>query len=321
MKKFLIITVIIVTLYVSLLKIQGLNSEILFNADTTYIIASISTLLIVLAIRSLKYDILLRGNNIRVTKEIFLITIFGFFSNFISPIRVSEITRSYVIKRKTGQNFLKILSSSMIDSIVDIMALITVIVLFSGTTLIVFNYEYKLLLIIASISMAVLCIYFLGTKKGEKVANVIIGIFSKRILKNRKIDIISFIDNSKRLILNRKLIFTTYLIGIFIWILEGLKLYFLALAFGININLGLSIFIISLAYMIGGALINPSGIMQETMLLLLLLQLPFQRDALVSIGSMDAIITVGSILLIGSSYVLYFGVSEIKTEIKNAIRS
>lgn len=315
MRRFFIFAIMIIVVYITILKIQGFDLALLQYSNKIYVIAAIIILLIVLILRSFKYNIFLVENGINMGKEIFPITIFGFFSNFISPVRINEIAKSYVIKKKTNHSFLKILSSSIIDSFMDIVALITVIILFSSislTSLTTIDYKYKLIFIIISIFIVFSCIYVLGKGKGENITNVIIGFLSKRVLKNEKIDIKIFIGNSKKLILNRKLIVITYLIGIFIWIMEGLKLYFLALAFNINISLEISIFIISLAYMVGGALINPSGIMQETVLLVLLLQLPFQKNILISIGSMDAIITVGPILLIGTIYMMYLGTSEMK---------
>lgn len=314
-KIFILIFVVLFAVYISLLNFQGFNLDAFFQANVLYLGAALLTLLVVLAFRSIKYWLLLRNFDIKTGKEIYLITNFGYFSNFISPIRISELARSFVLKRKTKKSFFRILSPTVFDSLIDIVTLLFIVVFFSAFVTLAFDYTSKLITVSIFAVIIVVVLWMISTRKGEKLSLKLLNIFSSRIFKRDiKKGSKEFIKCSRQLMGNKKLLISTFFIEIFVWFLEGLKLFFMALAFGVPVPYFTCILIISLAYLIGGSFVNPSGMTQEMVLLLLLTQLPFDKGQLVLVGSLDAIISVGTVCVLGTFFLMKFGVENLKIE-------
>ena len=110
----------------------------------------------------------------------------------------------------------------------------------------------------------------------------------------------------------RKLLFLTFMLGLSAWLMEGLKFYFFTVAAGLSIGYLTALLLIAIAYLLGGAFVNPSGITQETILLVILLQLPFNKTDLMASGSLDAIFSIGFVLVLGLIYTLKLGITSMK---------
>jgi uncharacterized protein (TIRG00374 family) len=266
----------------------------------------------ILIFRSFKYWLLLRKIKVDPGKDTYLITNFGYFTNLISPIRISEISRSLVVKKITGKHFFKILAPTTLDTLFDVIIIVFVILVSSIFVALDFDYQPKLILIVIFATIAILGMSLILTKKGEKISIRFLNYATKKIM-NKDVSRTSreFISSSRKILSDSKLLFSVFLVECFVWILEGLKLYWLGLAAGVDIGLPVAIFIISIAYLLGGAFVNPSGLTQETILLLLLTQLPFEKTTMTLVGSLDAIVTVGFIMTVGLIFILKFGIKNL----------
>jgi len=314
MKKsaFIVLLILLSIAYLSILKFQGFEIGAFSRANLFYVCLSLLVLFLILLVRSFKYWILLKAVNIDIGKEVFPTTVLGFYSNFVSPIRVSELVRSFVVKKKTNKPFFMIMSPTVIDSLIDITAMISIIVFFSLFVAITVDYIPKLFLIGVFLVFIFATFLLIMTKKGEGILLSVIKRISSRFLKKADTTSTEFIGKSREIIRNWKLIIFVFVLGLLIWLLEGLKLYFIVMASGLLIGLPLAVLIISIAYLIGGSLVNPSGITQEAVLLLLLLQLPFEKSSLMLAGSLDVLITIGTVLVLGTLFLLRFGVRTLK---------
>jgi uncharacterized protein (TIRG00374 family) len=314
-KMFIFFLVLMAIIYVLILKFQGFRLDLLYTANLTYVLMAFLTLFLILAVRSLKYWILLRAAKINAGIEAFPTTTLGFYANFISPIRISELVRSFIIKEKTKKSFFKILPPTIMDSLIDTSAMVFVIMVLSLFTTLSIDYLSKLV-IIGIFAIIVFSLFFMiSTKRGERIMIKLVKLFSSRFLKGKaEMKSAQFIKNLRDLLHKPKLIITIFAMACFIWFLEGLKLYFIVLASGVGLSILLTTLIISIAYLIGGSFVNPSGITQETVLLLLLLQLPFAKNNMLLAGSLDVIITVGTILVLGTIFLLRFGVKVLKAQ-------
>ncbi|GEM_PF-4662088 len=314
-KLFLVILGILLIIYVSILKFQGFNLQTLSSANLFYVLLALITLIVILGLRSLKYWMLLNRLKINPGKDTYLITNFGYFSNFISPIRISEVVRSLVIKKVTGNSFFKILAPTVFDSLTDVITIVFVILVLSTFVVLNFDYSSKILLILLFAAVAVTSIYLISTRKGEQFSIKILNYVAKRVLK-KDVSRTSkeFVHASRVILGSRRLLFTVFLVECFVWVLEGLKIYWFGLAAGLNLGLPTSMLIVAVSYLIGGAFVNPSGLTQETILLLILTQLPFEKASLTLVGSMDAIISVGFVIAAGLIFTLKFGIKNLRLE-------
>jgi uncharacterized protein (TIRG00374 family) len=304
---------ILAAAYLSILKFQGFDINVFSRVNMLYVLFGFLSLFGVVLMRSLKYLLLLRATGVNPGKEVVLITNYGFFSNFISPIRISELVRSYILKVRTKAPFFRALSPTVFDSLIDIAVLVFLIVVLSFFTTVSFDYTSKVIVLLLFLFLVVGILALITSKRGEKLMfTIITKAFRRVVKKDIKQGSKVFINTSKSLMTNRKLLFLAFLLGLSAWLLEGLKFYFFIAAAGLSIGYLTALLLIAIAYLLGGAFINPSGITQETILLVLLLQLPFDKTSLMAAGSLDAIFSIGFVLILGLLYTLKLGITNMK---------
>ena len=318
-KAFAFIFVVIILAYIGIFRLQNFDIGALASVNLTYIWLAMLALVCVLVLRSFKYHLLLKAAGLDVGLSAFKITILGFYANFLSPVRVSEIVRSYAVKKKAKTTFFRALPPTMIDSVIDILAMAAVIAVMSAVNVISADYWLKLGIVSLFALVALVGFYFMTTKTGEALTLRVIGIFSSKFLKREDVDPKEFIANSRLMVKNKKVLFLAFIVGCMVWFFEGLKLYFIIMATGVQISLLLAILIICVAYVLGGSLVNPSGVTQEAVLLVLLLQLPLAKQSMMMAGSIDAVLTIGTILVLGTAFALREGVklSKLDPDVKS----
>jgi uncharacterized protein (TIRG00374 family) len=321
MKKsaFIVLLILLSIVYLSILKFQGFDITVFSRVNLLYVLLGFSSAVGVLLVRSLKYFLLLRAAGVNPGKDVVMITNYGFFSNFISPVRISEIVRSYILKARTKAPFFKALSPTVFDSLIDIAVLVFLIAVLSFFTTVSFDYTSKVIVLLLFLFLVVGILALITSKRGEKIMfTIITKAFRRFIKKDIKQGSKVFIDTSKSLMTKRKLLFLAFMLGLSAWLLEGLKFYFFTAAAGLSIGYLTALLLIAIAYLLGGAFVNPSGITQETILLVILLQLPFDKTSLMASGSIDAVISIGFVLTLGLLYTLKLGTSSFKiNEAKN----
>ena len=312
-KVFIILFLALAILYLSILKFQRFDINVFSRVDLLYVLFGFLSIIGVILVRSLKYFLLLRAAGVNPGKDVVLITNYGFFSNFISPVRISEIVRSYILKARTKAPFFRALSPTVFDSLIDIAVLVFLITILSFFTTISFDYTSKVVFLLLFLILVVGVLALITSKRGEKIMfTIITKAFRRFVKKDIKQGSKVFIDTSKSLMGRRKLLFLAFMLGLSAWLLEGMKFYFFTVAAGLSIGYLTALLLIAIAYLLGGAFVNPSGITQETILLVILLQLPFDKTSLMASGSLDAIFSIGFVLLLGVVYTLKLGITSMK---------
>jgi len=318
-KFFAPLLVILVIVYVAILRFQGFDLSVFSKVDPYYVLFAVLISFLTLTLRSFKYFLLLRTIGVNLDKSILMITNYGFFSNFISPVRISEIVRSYLIKIKTKQSFFKILPPTIFDSLADGAVLIFIIIILSFFVGFSFDYASRVVFLIIIIATAVISFYIMTSRRGEKLVLFLLPKLFKRFVgKEIKNKSKLFIRISKLMLSKKKTLLAVFVLTFLSWGVEGIRFYLIARAAGIPIDFFLATILITTAYLLGGSFINPSGIVQEAVLLILLLQLPYDKLSLTLAGSLDAVISIGFVLILGLLYTLKLGTGRFKiNEAKN----
>ena len=201
--------------------------------------------------RFAKWEYLLRNLNIRLgLKKSALIFLSG-FSMTITPGKVGEAIKSYLIKKSNGIKIRNSIGAVFFERLFDVSGVL--ILTAFGVSSFFGHMAAVIMILIAFVSLVALL-------SNEKLLMKILGIMSK-FEQTKKISAYAVdMYNSSKILLSPKILITATLLSAFSWFFECLALWVLLNSLGLKISIGVATFIFSFSSIFGAVLVLPGGI-------------------------------------------------------------
>lgn len=261
-------------LYVSdVAKVFGVIS----GANPYYMLAAFALSVSLMFFRTFRWCILLEKIKVR-TPFTRLLTIYmaGMFFSNLSPGKIGEPVKSYMLKKATGMSISKTLPSVFMERIFDVFS--TVFLSFIGIALITLPVEIGMVLVgvvtlylvgitafiyvssdrnrISGVSKKLLSVFkwFPFMKKLDKRIERFAGKFNKSLVKYKDAGVLA----------------KSFAISMFIWCMEGFIFYLCFASIGINVDFFVVVSFLSIAVLIGVVSFLPGGIGSSEVAMILL---------------------------------------------------
>lgn len=216
--------------------------DIILRANIFYVLLGFCLWLCSIFIRTVRWRILLK--NVKSFPDFFSamkVLLAGLGVSNITPGKVGDPIRAYFLKKKTGDEFSRVVSSIFVERVSDFFATLTLglfsLVLISGTG------YFKLFLIAIGIYILLFFsgIYILASERRTKKAVNFLFRFFKVIpkIREKQKEIESFSRNIHSSFItykNKKILAVTFVLTLSIWILESLILYLALISIGSNVS-------------------------------------------------------------------------------------
>ncbi|WP_414469627.1 lysylphosphatidylglycerol synthase transmembrane domain-containing protein [Methanobacterium sp. ACI-7] len=257
-------------------------------------------------VRFLKWNFFLKSVGVNLNLKDNLFVFFSGLGMIITPAKVGEIWKGWLIKDINGENLSKTVPVVIIDRVTDLIGLIILSAL--G---ILYYKEGTYILII----LIILFIVFFVAIKSKIISSKLIAILEKRAGKYSK-DIKTMHTTFEELMNPKNMSLMSFL-SAFAWFFECLALYAVIIGFGESISLLISTFIFSFASLAGAVSMIPGGLGVAEATLSGLLQY-FGLTSTISVGA-AIIIRFGTLwygAILGFSVYLIFKKRVIKENSK-----
>lgn len=236
--------------------------SILITGRIEFVIGALLMTTFTALLRVFKWSFLLR------TKFLSLIPVqlLGISISMFTPGRAAEPAKALILKIKDGIPVSKSLPSIIWERVLDIIA----IIIFSFFALSALaNTKFSLFGYIGVSIFFVIIIVFLLVLYSKYFGY---AIFNKIILKLPLLKALKqdFIESFYSVRISRKRVTSGFIIALIIWLFEGVALYLILMAFGVNINPLLAAGIVALSIMIGVASSLPGGLGSTEIVMILL---------------------------------------------------
>jgi len=240
--------------------------EILSRSDMLLILAAFVLSNITMILRVYRWDILLKHAKFR---ELFPIQMIGLAVGNFTPGKISDPIKSFILKPLKGITVAKTLPSIIWERIFDIISLILLSII--ALQLITATFDMFLLSMLCVGIFFVVIVLLILTLYKKSFGMRILGVVGR--FKN--LDKIGkrFIHAFYKQKIAREKLFVSFVVTLITWVLEGVMLYLILLAMGVNVDILLLIGIISLSFTIGIASTLPGGLGSTEVVMALLLGL------------------------------------------------
>lgn len=160
----LIIVFFCLFIFINNLK-EGIRVDSLFqNIYNGWIHLIFASILLILSvyIRAFRWQHLFQSNKLNSISDLFSAQLVGYFINNISPVRIGDFAKSYLVSKKTDQNNSYILGSIMMERVLDtIMLFIFMSIIISSYGLEYLNINFSLISIYNIIPITLISIFFI----------------------------------------------------------------------------------------------------------------------------------------------------------------
>lgn len=214
-----------------------------------YFILMIILTTIAYFIRFLKWNFFLKSVDVHLNLKDNLFVFFSGLGMIITPAKVGEIWKGWLIKDINGESLSKTIPVVIIDRVTDLIGLI--LLSFLG---ILYYKEGSYILLI----LIILFIGFFVAIKSKKISGKIISILENRAGKYSK-DVKSMHKTFEELMNPENMTLMSFL-SAFAWFFECLALFFVIIGFGESISVLISTFVFSFASLAGAVSMIPGGL-------------------------------------------------------------
>jgi uncharacterized protein (TIRG00374 family) len=233
------------------------------SANLFWILPAFALFGIAYVLRAIRWWTLLRPFN---TKEnpvsLFPLLVGGIFLTYVVPLRAGDIATPYWLREKTGTRFSSILFARVLDfAALVLIIVISAFLLFGTITGQAFVY------LVAGIVLAVAFIVFFLLIRSPRMVSLVSRIAGRLFKPSQRLkdEVPNFVENfaeDLRTDISSWHSGIAFLLSVPLWIIETMKLTFLALAFVETLTLLDSIFVSSISYTGGHllAILLPAGI-------------------------------------------------------------
>ncbi len=205
--------------------------------------------------RFIKWDYYTKVLGIKIEKKMSLLIFLSSFIMSITPGKVGEVFKSYLLKEYNGTAISRSAPIVLAERITDFLSLI----LLCGVGVVMFGYDSRLIIIIG-----VFFVILVGLLSSKTVSHKIIGFFEKFAFISKISQKIYLAYDSIYLMVRIKELIITIIFSIFAWFFECLGLYFVINSFGIentvHVDIFVSTFIYGFATIAGAVTMLPGGL-------------------------------------------------------------
>lgn len=214
-----------------------------------YFIIMIILTTIAYFIRFLKWNFFLKSVDVHLNLKDNLFVFFSGLGMIITPAKVGEIWKGWLIKDINGESLSKTIPVVIIDRVTDLIGLI----ILSALGILYYKEGSYILLI-----LIILFIGFFVAIKSKKISGKIISILENRAGKYSK-DVKSMHKTFEELMNPKNMTLMSFL-SAFAWFFECLALFFVIIGFGESISVLISTFVFSFASLAGAVSMIPGGL-------------------------------------------------------------
>jgi glycosyltransferase 2 family protein len=282
---------------------------ILSQAEPTYILLALIVTLGVLAVRYIRRVIYLRKINCTMNaKEMAIVLLSGCFFENLGPARIGEFFTPAIIGFRDKIAGAKIFSSILTERTLDLLTGAAIAII--GILMLGINgwIEWLLIFGIAAVVVLAVIMFFMPSLIG-KIINKVASCLHFRRGKNSRFgsEFRRMLDNSKNsinyLIKNKKNMAIGLGLALLLWFLNGLRLFFVVKAFGLEIPWLTAIVVVIFTIMLSVASVIPFGYgTAELSMVLILTSLSNQYTAssALAIALIDRLLAIWLIVGIGA---------------------
>jgi len=224
-------------------------------------------------IRFYKWNFFLKNAGVNLDIKNNLFVFFSGLGMIITPAKVGEIWKGWLIKDINGESLSKTVPVVVVDRFTDLTGLI----ILSLAGILYYNEGAYILII-----LIVIFVVFYVMIRSKRISGKIISLLEKRAGKYSK-DIKAIHITFEELMRPKGLVFTSF-VSAFAWFFECLALYYVIMGFGESINIVISTFVFSFASLAGAVSMIPGGLGVAEGTITGLLQY-FGLSAAISIGA------------------------------------
>jgi len=268
----------------------------LYNFPFTTILIVQIVIIISLILKFIRWHSYLINLNIKIT---LIDSVFIFTSGLImsiSPGKIGELLKAYLIKNKYQVSFSKTSSIIFAERIIEFIALI--IIAFAGVFLYEFGYQYIVIPIIV-----IGLLFFIVSSKN--IVSIIFSLLTKITYFKNKINNLSMMHSSLVRLFETKLFLKMLILSIAAWLLECFGFYIILSSFAIDVKVMWSAFVYSIAIIFGAISMLPGGLgATEGSLTYLLSQNSIAENIAIVSTILIRIVTLWFSVLIG--FIAYF---------------
>ena len=214
-----------------------------------YFILMIILTTIAYFIRFLKWNFFLKSVDVHLNLKDNLFVFFSGLGMIITPAKVGEIWKGWLIKDINGESLSKTIPVVIIDRVTDLIGLI----ILSALGILYYKEGSYILLI-----LIILFIGFFVAIKSKKISGKIISILENRAGKYSE-DVKSMHKTFEKLMNPKNMTLMSFL-SAFAWFFECLALFFVIIGFGESISVLISTFVFSFASLAGAVSMIPGGL-------------------------------------------------------------
>lgn len=200
-------------------------------------------------IRFLKWNFFLKSVGVFLSLKENLFVFFSGLGMIITPAKVGEIWKGWLIKDINGESLGKTVPVVIVDRVTDLIGLLIL------SALGVLYYKEGAYVLITVLLLFIL--FFLAIKS-KRISAKITNILEKRAGKYSK-DIKTMHNTFQKLVDPKNMSLMSFL-SVFAWFFECLALYFVILGFGESLSILISTFVFSFASLAGAVSMIPGGL-------------------------------------------------------------
>jgi glycosyltransferase 2 family protein len=200
-------------------------------------------------IRYIKWDLFLKTAGIHLDRKENLFVFFSGLSMIVTPGKLGEIWKSWLIRDISGDQISKTLPVVIMDRLTDIISL--VLLSFIG----IFYYRNGISLLII---LSAICIGFYAAIRSKAVSEKVKMFLEKRF--GKYANDIQLMHETMNKTMEPKVFVSLSLLNALAWFFECIGLYFVIIGFGQSMDISLSTFIFSFSTLVGGISMVPGGI-------------------------------------------------------------
>jgi glycosyltransferase 2 family protein len=235
--------------------------EALRDVKYSYMIIAALLILLSLALRSIRWRIILSPiENIR-QRSLFPIFSIGFMATVLIPLRVGELVRPYLLSKNNQVLFSTALSTIFVERVFDMVTILgfLLVVFFNASVPVwLLNSGYAAL-ILFSIMILFVCFLYFKTEKTFRLIHPVIGIFPRRFQGGIESFINNFITGFKVVASPGKLL-EILILSLLIWGISGFAIYSLFLFQGLELSI-LAAFVVLIVIIFGVSLPTAPGML------------------------------------------------------------
>ena len=313
MKKYVVgIIFSCVFIYFSICGLEfGKMVDALRDVKYFYMVIAALLILLSLALRSLRWGIILSPIEKIGQRNLFPIFSVGFMATVLIPLRVGELVRAYLLSTNNQVLFSTALSTIFVERVFDmltVLGVLLVIVLNSSVPVWLLNSGYAAL-ILFSIMILFICFLYFKTEKTFRLIHPVIGIFPRRLQGKIESFINNFITGFKIVVSPGKLL-EILILSLLIWGISGFAIYSLFLFQGLKLPLLVG-FVVLVVTIIGVSLPTAPGMLGNFQISCIvgLSLFNVNKDAAFVFSMVYYLLGIGIVVLLGLVFMTFTRIS------------